>query len=1193
MFDENEEDIVMELPEGVRPVTQATPPVAVEEEPELTQDDLEETSQVPVEEVVAELPEGVSPVAQRVPEQEEVVEELPQSARPMPRGNPNDYPSDLFQGDYGPSALKEGRRFEIVDNFLSKYYGTDDMDKFTEEEKVDQFLRTWRYVESGNSINTVGFVDFVLSTDDSGRRAVAEAHDLFRGMAGVGRGVYSGAETRQAIGSYAWGAIVDPVNVVAPMFGKMFAQVGTTASSRVALEIAKKSAAAQVAKGASTTIAVGSANAVKGTALREAVRATGRREAFKEVLGATAFDTAVAVGTDIAYQHGLIEAGAQEEQDRLQTGLAALGGLVGGGISAAGVAVRRGPGDAALAATDIKPMSVRDAADLKGVLEELTGELNKIPKVEYKEGFTKKVKRGTELEAVDTTFWGKLLAGDPDTDFKGLGKILYDKGFRYSGKRSEDDNFSNWLADVMINAPAKEGAEFAKKFQEVTGVRLKGMSKAPAIKELADNMAKKMSDSGRAMGYMGRTSKLLRSDIEKLTPEDYGRLVFGDLVDEDIVPTDPSFVQKLGAGVSERVDYFQSTYIRALVTHPGTSALNVIGWGAKSMGQSASDVLQATLVYGSSSAINALKFQGADAARNWGKMTGVYKANLRKMANLVDPYTTHLEFTSLIESSPKSFKDITGILPGGVLKVAADEYGLTPKGPFYQEATEKGLSFFQTIGFVKAQDAFSKSQEMMYNLDVLLRQSNFGEGNKGLTYRELVARPDAAVIVSSKQYQAIQAKAIDRTLENIMSKSYKQQSNVTLKGVAGLIEDARQIPVVGVHVPFGRFFNNVVATTSEYSGLTLALKGAGTGVGANKSASELSAKALVGYVTVASLVPRELELLERGVAWNEEVDDTTGQRTDEKYNAPAIAAKWAARLIAHYIRDGEAPQTLVEDGSKAIFGQLTRQLTESGDAIVETAQSLLRGDGIEAMTGLSEMLMASGATVTSGATRFLDPVNTMVALAQSSENYAPPDIKTGDKALLFGFRNLDQIIQAVTGPVDTLDRQAPVGDFVSRQPGRSVGIRTVGPQTSASRVFASIGQPQWDANLYSSEPTATNIVTKNFRPIFEGIADGLLNNPFFKEAGLDERQILVAEALKEAREITHRTMQLSGDYRNNRSTMIFKLAQSNSVESLEQYMSEIGMGDIEIQDLTTEQLEVLKYFVDNDKDIKIERLYRN
>jgi hypothetical protein len=191
MFDENEEDIVMELPEGVRPVTQVAPLVAVEEEPELTQDDFEETPQVLVEEVVAELPEGVSPVTQRAPEQEELVTELPQGARPMPRGNPNDYPSDLFQGDYGPSALKEGRRFEVVDNFLSKYYGTDDMDKFSEEEKVDQFLRTWRYVESGNSINTVGFVDFVLSTDDSGRRAVAEAHDLFRGMAGVGRGVYS------------------------------------------------------------------------------------------------------------------------------------------------------------------------------------------------------------------------------------------------------------------------------------------------------------------------------------------------------------------------------------------------------------------------------------------------------------------------------------------------------------------------------------------------------------------------------------------------------------------------------------------------------------------------------------------------------------------------------------------------------------------------------------------------------------------------------------------------------------------------------------------------------------------------------------------------------------------------------------------------------------------------------------------
>jgi hypothetical protein len=1191
MFDEEEEDeeIIMELPLGARPVTPPEPPL--EEGEETTEGSLEETLQTPPEEIVMELPEGARPVQRQEIPEGEIITELPSGVRPVFQELPPDYPSELFQGDYGPSDLREGRRFDIVDNFLTRYYGTNKIDGFTDEEKVDQFLRSWRYIESGGFGYTVGFVDFVLSTDAAGKRAVAEAHDLFSGMAGVGRGVYSGSETRQAIGSYAWGAIVDPVNLVAPMFGKLFSQGATTASSRVALETAKRVAAASIASNAADATAIAAANRIKGEALRQAVNATGRREALKEVMGATAFDTAVAIGVDIAYQHGLIEAGARDEQDRLQTGLAALGGLVGGGLSAAGVAVRRGPGDAALAATDVKAMNVTQAADLRGVLSDLTSELNKIPKVDYTEGFTKKVKRGVELEAVDTTFWGKLLAGDPDQGFKGLSNILFDRGFRWTGKRDGDDNFSNWLADAMVNAPAEEAAAFVKKFQEVTGVRLKGMSRAPNIRELADNMSKKMSDSGRAMGYLSRSSKLLRGDIEKLTPEDYGRLLFGDLLDEDIVPT-TSFASRLGAGISKRGDYFQSTYIRSLVSHPGTSALNIIGWAAKSMGQSAADLIHATVAYGGTSAISALKFQGADAARNWTKMTNTYKANFRKMANLVDPYTTFQEYESLVASNPSAFKDVTGILPGGVLKVAADEYGLSPKGPFYQEATEKVLGVIQTMSFVKAQDALSKSQEMMYNLDVLLRQSNLGEGNKGITYRELIKRDDAAVLMSTKTYREAQAKAIDRTLENIMSKSYKQQTNVTLKSVAGLIEDARQIPVIGIHVPFGRFFNNVVATLSEYSGISLALKGAGTGVGANKSGGELAAKAIVGYVAIASLVPREMELLNRGVAWNEDVDDATGARTDEKYNAPAIAAKFSARLIAHWLRDGEAPQSLVEDGRKAILGQLTRQLTQSGEAIQETAEALLRGDGIEAMAGLSEMLMSSGSTLAGGATRFMDPVNTMVALGQSSENYAPPDVKTGNKALLLGFRNIDQIIQAAMGPVDVLDRQTPTGEFVSRQPGRIIGQRGVGPQTSASRVFASVGQPQWDANLFSSDAVATNVVIQNFQPIFEVFADRLLENPFFKKAPLDERQIMVSDALKQAREVTHRTMEMSGDYRNNRNTMIFKLAQSNSISALEGYMEDIGMGDTEIQDLTTAQLQVLKYFIDSDTDRKRELTYR-
>jgi type II secretory pathway predicted ATPase ExeA len=115
---------------------------------------------------------------------------------------------------------------------------------------------------------------------------------------------------------------------------------------------------------------------------------------------------------------------------------------------------------------------------------------------------------------------------------------------------------------------------------------------------------------------------------------------------------------------------------------------------------------------------------------------------------------------------------------------------------------------------------------------------------------------------------------------------------------------------------------------------------------------------------------------------------------------------------------------------------------------------------------------------------------------------------------------------------------------------------------------------------------------ENFQPIFEVFATKLLDNPMFEKAGLDERQIMVGEALVQAREITHRSMETSGDYRNNRNTMIFKLTQSTSIPAIEGYIEELGMGDTELHDLTTSQLEVLKYFIDNDSDMKIEKLYR-
>ena len=1157
-------------------------PVGVEEEEE------EQTTGS-----MTQLPSWAKPVETQTPPESAVeapqggMTELPAWAEPAPQEEPV---APLPEGEYTPSDLTDPRRMAVIDNFLKSYYGTDKVDGYSDDEKVDQFLNTFRYLQAGNTVKTIGMVDHVLSTDEEGRKAFAEGYDLFEGLGGD----YTFRENLEMVKDYAIGAIVDPVNIVAPLVGKLVGQTGTTATSRFALAMARREAARMEARGASRAVQIAAGNKVKAEALRRATARVGKAQAYKEVMGAAAFDTAVAVGTDIAYQHGLIQAGAQEEQNRMQSGFAAIGGIIGGSLGAALVATK-GVSKLAMAG-DVKDISVANAADLNGVLREFASEIENIPDVKFTEIFGEKVKRGIELSDLDTRFWGKLLGGDDPTNFRGLGQILYDRGFRWLGAREEGDNFTNWFADAMIKSDPEDTLAFVKALEDKIGLKIKDMD-TPTINQLADNMTRKISDSGYALGVMGNLSQMMKGkDISKITIDDYMAYRFGDVIAgtvEEALEEAPSGLGKIMSAftkatgeVGEGIKWGQNTYIRLLVTHPGTSALNIIGWSAKSIGQSASDIIRGTVLYGGSGMLKAIKGNGGEAMADWSIMSGMYKANWQKIKNLIDPTTTADAFNSLIDKNPNLYKDIVGVLPGGVTKPAADLLGVTKGNErLYQVVAEKGIDGLQTLGLVKAQDVFTKSQELMYNLDIALREAFKGKG-----YNELISGADASIVMSSKQWKQANVYAVDRTLDNILSRSYLRHDNQAIRQVGGFIEEFRSIPVVGATIPFGRFFNNVVGTMSEYSGLNIPLKMVGF-AGQKRTWGETIAKPTVAWVAASMMVDKEIEYLERGINWDESIEDSTGQRFSERFNAPVIGIKALSRWLAYKETTGEVPTEFIEDASQAIIGQLTRQLSESGDAFLETVLSVLTGNYDEAAVGFSDSIRAMGSTVGSGMTRFMEPVNSLVALGSTPLEYMAVDVKTGNPGFAKAFRYIDQLIPGgVTG--DVLPAQSPTSEYVGRQPSRLAGQRPSGPTTYANRVFATVGRPAWDAGMFADDKVAQNIVVGTFQPIMERMSETLWNNKAFQAADLATKQDMLSDTLARARKLTHRTLQTSSNPTNPRLSAIFTLTQNNSVTDLEAYMKDLGMEQTSIHELTTPQLQTLKHFVDNDKDYRRKEVYR-
>lgn len=72
-------------------------------------------------------------------------------------------------------------------------------------------------------------------------------------------------------------------------------------------------------------------------------------------------------------------------------------------------------------------------------------------------------------------------------------------------------------------------------------------------------------------------------------------------------------------------------------------------------------------------------------------------------------------------------------------------------------------------------------------------------------------------MLRSDQFLDFSAQATELTLEDILSKSYRNQGG-GLGMVAKVIEDMGNIPILGTLFPFGKFFNNTVAFTYDVAG---------------------------------------------------------------------------------------------------------------------------------------------------------------------------------------------------------------------------------------------------------------------------------------------------------------------------------------------------------------------------------------
>jgi hypothetical protein len=1119
--------------------------------------------------------------------------------RPEPGAAPVAAPT-VFNLSTGYSERHLGQFVPQIRDYLTIMTG-ETLDDRGDDEVVNTYLNRMRGYASGNSVRA-GFELArlnQLSEDELSR--VGEAYTIFRDMGGLFSEGTTWKETGSGLLDYGREILLDPVNLIGLGIGKAVSAGSTKVAAKVAQQTAMKAYKDRIAAGATQEIAERAARdvyaaAAKNTVAQEASELAARQataqsatglgrltanQGTKEILTVMGFDALVSVGAELAYQEGMVITGVQEDYEWANAGLAALGVMAIGGVSLVARGMTGRSGNKILEKKEV------NSTTMQPVLSKLTNT------IETGDWF-KKVAEGKELKDLDTEFWQKMLLGDKENGLKGLGEIMAEEGFTWQ-KRNADDKISNWIADVITQADPQDALKFLESFQRATGAKLSELSEA-TVKEFADNFAVKMRQGGITLNAASQLARLLKVPVDqvgKLTLEDYADAMLGLGIRKDKGWLE-SRLEVFGKG-TER---FQNNTIRMLVSNLATTALNIKGWAFASTLNTVSDIAIATL-HGGVSGVKLLTGDvkgAAEAARVAGALA---QANMQKFWNLMDPNTTYDAYRSITLVRPEAMRELRYVLPGGVEDVSKlrDDLGFDPNLTLFGKATDKLVDGIQKINLVTAQDVFTKSQEYLYQLDKNMRIS-FGQ-----SLREVFSNSDqAARLMATKEFREVELKSIYETQRAIFSKSYKGKGFVG--EVAGVIEDARNIPGVGLLVPFGRFFNNTIATMADASGVSFFARYAGF----NKDRSELDlfTRGAIGWGLALSLVDNEREHRDRGLAWYEE-EEAGGNVIDRRYDFPYSMFKAAARLMTYSAQgesvpeeertqmlqlvdtwkklsdlfDGperEVPPELVKQMGKDVFGQLTRQLTDTTDSIGDLIVGVLTFE-----TGWDDFgafLSKTPIQFTNAWSRWLEPLNVTVGLARGTD-FKTMDRKQGNELLNNSIRYIDQLVMAMTGN-DKFPEQRY--DAASGRPmldtGKFVGQRTSGTLTSTEKVMNLLGTPHYLLNGYTPDPAADNRYNMLFNSLVEEKAKQVWDNPKFQNGTLEQQQFIWKKVLETTRANVLDVMRVGVNRSGDRTLALsFDISTAHGEAKIKKSIEELGM-EGSLSDLTYDQLEILRGYLD-------------
>ena len=1125
---------------------------------------------------------------------------------------------DIAEDDY---------MYSIAEGYMKDRYGSVSTEGKTRESVVDSFLNNRRGVVAGNTVRGLSEMDYVNDIkDDADKKArAAAAYKLYENMAGLFSKETSLGEKAEGIMDFTRTSLLDPVNLIGGLFGKAVAngsiRVGTEAAKRAALQAMSKEATEKTSKAVGSKIFNEGLDEARKTARRKighyaqetlgktAAKRLGTRKALKEIGVVTSVDAMVGAGMEALYQSGLVDVDAQEDISWASVGIALAGGIVIGGAQA-GLIARRGFSDTAI---QTKELPIPEA---EGFLSEASKAISRyteqdvVPigaewKAKVKGGYTL-TKNPLSKEGdtpFSTDFIKVLLLGHSDGDevlFKGMTQIAYERGFVWS-KRFEDDRFTNWMADNISRVSNDEAQGYLASIEKAIGNKIRVRDdngkliprKEVTGKDIGDILAYKASEAGATLGAFGQSAKQLGLSISDAELKD----LYESAVDAGFVkskkkkPKEPSIV-------SESISKNQNRLIRLLVSHPSTSALNVIGWGANTALQSTSDMATA-LLYAGRGTLQKLSGKVEEGAKTQALAKALIDSNKQRVKFLLDPDMTYVAFESALQRNSEALQRLNSVLPGGVEGTNNLLTGgkFSPDQKLFGMKTDAKIDLVQKLTLVQAQDAFTKSQEFLFQMDKKLRATT-GKGWNDFYRAEKIGDMDLQKYMATSEYRDIEASAVDDTLEAIFSKSYKGRD--TLGTLAGYLEDARNLPGIGMMVPFGRFFNNTIAFLGKNTpGVNMALRLSGKFD--NMTRGEAFSRSLVSLGILYTLSTQEMENIKEGLPMYAAkdklpfMDPLTGETISQQYDFPVSAYKGAARIIAHS-RMGETQEAFSamgkfsEDfGLSGLLRNLDKTQRDTLDAIKMIADPERR-DIVKA----SEMIAITvTAQYVNPITRPVEPLN-MVAGLIRGEDAAPIDRAQNNKFVNNAFRYIDNIIPLFTGKPLAEPRQAAASGTADIQSTKVLGARVI-RLTDTQRVMNRMGLKEFNINaakkIRDQAPKAANAYNGILFDIVEAESSLLLESNWFETLTPSEKlRHWNSDVLPRAKDLAKSFLSLQYSGPDDVNALQFDITSKFGKKDVQKAINQLNLDELE--SLEPNELFILEQYLKTEKSLKDLSIYK-